>query len=489
MNEHIFATCRHAAGLVQSLAVGSLLAACAVAGPNFVPPAAPALGSYTPADPNRADAGDAEASQSITSGTVSEAWWRAFGSAALDRIVDLALANSPTLESAKANLAQAGEAVSAAKGGRYPQIGIDAGIGRGSQSGARTAAGAVNDSTVGPTLTYGLDAFGATSRRIEQAEALADYQRAQSLASTLAVTSTVVQQVIDLASAIEQAHALQDIIAADRRNLELVQVSVAAGKSAGLDALTAESQAASDRALLPPLLQQAGAARHALAVLVGKASAEWSAPDFDFDTLAMPRDLPLSLPSELVHRRPDIQAAEAQLHAASAGIGIASAQLYPSITVNASWTAAATGGALFANPSSVWDVAVGLVAPVFNGGTLRAQRAAAVDAYAAQLGTYRQTVLQAFSQVADVLDSLGNDASLLAAQRKALDVAQATLELSQQSFQAGQISFLQIIEVQRLYQQARLGYVRAKAQRYADSLQLFVAMGGAMPVAPAVPPN
>lgn len=245
--------------------------------------------------------------------------------------------------------------------------------------------------------------------------------------------------------------------------------------------LTAESQLASDRALLPPLLQQASVARHAIAVLVGKESANWSAPDFDFGTLVLPSELPLSLPSDLVRHRPDIQATEAQLHAANAAIGIASAQLYPNITLTASWTAASAGGALFANPSHLWDIAADLVAPVFNGGTLQAQRNAAVDAYAAQLGTYRQTVLQAFAQVADVLQALANDAALLEAQRKALDVAQSTLDLTQQSYQAGQASFLQIIEAQRLYQQARLGYVRAKAQRYLDTLQLFVALGGAQP--------
>jgi len=216
-------------------------------------------------------------------------------------------------------------------------------------------------------------------------------------------------------------------------------------------------------------------------VLVGSTAADWAAPDFDFVLLALPAELPLTLPSDLVRRRPDIEAAEAQLHATSAGIGIASAQLYPSITLNASWTEAAVGGGLFANSSSVWDVAAGLVAPVFNGGTLRAQRDAAVDAYAAQLGTYRQTVLQAFAQVADALQALSNDAALLDAQRKALNAAQATLDLTQQSYQAGQTSFLQIIEAQRLYQQARLGQVRAKAQRYVDTLQLFVALGGSPP--------
>jgi NodT family efflux transporter outer membrane factor (OMF) lipoprotein len=456
-----------------------LLVGCASVGPDFVAPAAPTISRYTADDPVRTEAGRAEISQRITSGAdVPRAWWRTFRSPALDTVVELALSDSPTLQTAQATLAQANEVLRATQGGRYPQVAIDASAVRGNQGSGR-AAGVVNSSSAGPVMSYELDAFGATARRIEQADALTHYQRAQVNASVLTLSSSVVLQVISLASALEQTRAVQDIIAADERNLELVRISATAGRSAGLDVLTAESQLASDRTLLPPLLQQASTARHALAVLVGKASSEWTAPDFDFVTLALPPDLPLSLPSELVHRRPDIQAAEALLHAANAAIGIATAQLYPSITLTASWTAASIGGTLFSNASSIWEIAAGLVAPVFNGGALKAQRAAAVDAYAAQLGIYQQTVLLAFGQVADALQALSNGASLIDAQRRALDAAQATLDLTQQSYQAGQTSFLQIIEAQRLYQRARLGYVLANSQRYIDSVQLIVAMGGA----------
>ena len=183
----------------------------------------------------------------------------------------------------------------------------------------------------------------------------------------------------------------------------------------------------------------------------------------------------------MLRQRPDIRAAQAQLHAASAAIGVASAQLYPSLTLNASWSALSSGDALFANPSGVWTVAADLSAPVFNGGALRAQRDAAVAAYAAQLASYRQTLLLAFAQVADLLQALSHDAALVEAQHKALDAAQTTQDLTQQGFEAGQADFLQVIEAQRQYQQALLGYVRAKAQRYADSVQWFVAMGAEDP--------
>ena len=295
---------------------------------------------------------------------------------------------------------------------------------------------------------------------------------------SLTLAGGVVQQALALASALEQTRAVQQIIAVDQHNLELVQVAQAAGKSAGLDVLTAESHVASDRALLPPLQQQASVARHALAVLVGQTPSQWQAPDFAFAALTLPQELPLSLPSDLLRQRPDLRAAEAQLHAASAAIGIASAQLYPSLTLNANWSAVSSGGALLANPASVWTIAADLVAPLFNGGTLRAQREAAVAAYAGQLGSYRQSLLLAFAQVADSLQALAHDAALVDAQHKALEAAQATLDLTQQSFEAGQSDFLQVIEAQRQYQQALLGYVRARAQRYADTAQWFVALGG-----------
>jgi NodT family efflux transporter outer membrane factor (OMF) lipoprotein len=482
MNERPFAMPARKTALAQSAVMASLLAGCAAVGPDFVAPAAPALTRYTSDDPTRTDAGSAEVGQRIAIDTaMPAAWWQAFESPDLDATVGLALANSPTLETALATLAQARQNVTAARGALYPQLAVDASAGRGNLNSGRSASGAVNASAITPSASYSLDAFGATARRIEQTEALADVQQAQWQAARLSLASGVVLQAIALAAAIEEARAVQDIIAADQRNLELVQVSAAAGKSAGLDVLTAESQLAGDRALLPPLLQSASAARHALAVLAGKAPVEWTPPAFDFASLALPRELPLALPSQLVRHRPDIQAAEAQLHAANAAIGVATAQLYPSITLTAQWTAAAgSGGALFASPFNLWGIAAGLVAPVFSGGTLSAQRDAAIDAYAAQLGTYRQTVLQAFGQVADALAALSNAAALLDAQRKALDAAQATLDLTQQSFEAGQASFLQIFAAQRLYQQARLGYVQAKSQRYADSAQLFVAIGGAV---------
>jgi NodT family efflux transporter outer membrane factor (OMF) lipoprotein len=465
------------------------LSGCAV-GPDFVRPAAvdDREARYTASDPVTLGAESEPAIQTVRSGaTVPARWWNAFGSAALDRLVGETLAGSPTLEAARATLAQAEEALVVARGPYYPQVTVAGSATRGT---ARAGTSGLNEFSVGPAVSLTPDLFGATARRLEQAAALADLQRAQYAAAYLALTGNTVLQSIALAAGNDQIGAVNDIIALDLRNLDLVQVSAEAGKASRLDVLTAQSQLASDRALLPPLQQQASVARHALTVLAGQTAARWSPPTFDLDTLFLPRELPLALPTQLVRSRPDIAGAEAQLRAANAAVGIATAQLYPNLTLNASWTSiAGTPGGLFSAGTNVWNLAADLLAPVFSGHALQAQRAAAVDAYAAQLANYRQTVLQAFGQVADVLEALQHDAALLDAQRKALDSARAVVDLTQQSYEAGQASLLQLLDAQRQYQQARLGYARSRSQRFADAAQLFIAMGGAAPLAASGEPS
>jgi NodT family efflux transporter outer membrane factor (OMF) lipoprotein len=460
-------------------ALALFLAGCAV-GPDFVRPPAPASTRYTPQDATGFDAGDGETRQGVAAGRrPQDRWWQAFESSDLDRLVESVLEANPTLESARATLAQAGETVAAARGGWYPQVNLAAAASRSGPTVANPPAVIANERSIGPTVGFVPDVFGGTARRVEQASALREYQQAELDATCLSLAGDTVLQAIGVASAKEQLRAAQDIVSADLRNLELVRISMTAGRTANLDVLTAESQLAADWALLPPLRQQAAAAQHALALLAGRTNDAWTPPDFDLGALALPQDLPLTLPSELVRRRPDIVAAEAQLHAANAAIGIATAQLYPNLTLDASWSAQSIhSGSLFSDSANVWSIAASLLAPVYDAGVLRAQRAAARDAYAAQLGAYRQAVLQAFAQVADNLQALQNDADLLDAQRKALAAAEATLDLTRQSYEAGQASLLQILEAHRLYQQSRLGYVRAKAQRYLDTTRWFIGLGG-----------
>lgn len=465
-------------------AVALLLAGCAL-GPNFSRPAAPAVKGYTASGvPKLLAPGAKETTQRLILGEkISGDWWQMFHSRPLDTVVRRAIADNHSLAAAKATLAQSREVVNAALGVLYPRIDLGASAARQNVSGAHQgngSGGPVFDLySVGPMVSYPLDLFGGARRYLEQQEALSLYQNYQLAAAYLTLTSNVVTQAINLAAARAEIGAAEEIIASDQRNLDLVRLEVEAGKVAETDLLTAVSQLASDRTLLPPLRQQESVARHALSTLVGETPAGWSPPNFDLGTFALPEALPVSLPSSLVRQRPDILAAEAELHAASAAIGVATAELYPQISLSASLSQNALSvGRLFSGASTLWSVAADLTAPIFHGGTLEAQWRAAIDAYHAALATYQQTVLQAFQQVADVLQALAHDAELIQAQSRALDAAKASLALNRESYAAGRTSIINLLDAERLYQQALLGYLKAESQRYADTVQLFAAMGG-----------
>jgi NodT family efflux transporter outer membrane factor (OMF) lipoprotein len=332
---------------------------------------------------------------------------------------------------------------------------------------------------VGPTANYTLDLFGGTRRRIEQQTALADFQRDQLDAAYLTLTGNTVTQAIQLAAIRAQQKALSDILDIDRQNLELVRKERQAGAVPDSDVVSAGSHLAADETLQPELDQQLSVTTHALAVLLGQAPGDWLPPDFDLTALTLPSELPVSLPSGLVHQRPDILAAEAQLHAVSAQIGVATAQLYPNITLSAGISAASlNGGNLFSAGGLAWSIAAGLTQPVFDGGMRQAERRAALAAFGASAADYQQTVLLALGQVADILQALAHDAHLLAAQKRALDLASESVSLQRINYRKGGVGILSLLDAQRQYQRALLGYVRVQAQRYLDTIQLLVAMGG-----------
>ncbi|RZF24530.1 efflux transporter outer membrane subunit [Paraburkholderia sp. UYCP14C] len=460
----------------------TMLGSCAV-GPDFSKPATSLEAGYRSTPITLPGAGPTSPQQHLQFGEeIVGEWWSLFRSRELDDTLSLTVANSPTLDTARATLAQAQQAILVARGGYFPQVDLNAGAQRervsvdGFGSAAHTS-GTIF--TIGPAVSYEADLFGRVRREVEENTALAEVQRYALAAAWLTLTGNAVNTAITGASAREQLRAVQDIIALDQHNLELVEIERSVGRAARTDVLTAQSLLAADVALVPPLKQQLSAAHDALAILAGKTPAEWAAPRFDFAMLVLPVELPVTLPSALVRARPDILAAEAQLHAASAAIGVATAELYPSITLSASWTQqAAHMGPLFDSANGLWSLAAGLTAPLFHGGALRAQRQEAIYAFDAQLGIYRQTVLAAFGQVADTLKALEHDAEEIAAQRAALDSAQATLALSQESYRVGSASLLDVLVAQRLYAQARIGYAKATGQRYLDTAQLFEATGG-----------
>ncbi len=333
--------------------------------------------------------------------------------------------------------------------------------------------------SIGPTVSYALDVFGGTKRLVEERAAQSEYQAYQLDAAYLALTGNVATQAIQIASLRAQLKTIEDILDNDAQNLKLVQKSFDEGAGTKVDVLSAQSQLENDRTLLPPLRQQLSVARHMLSILVGKAPGDWSPPDFDLTQLTLPSELPTSVPSALAHERPDIRAAEAELHVASAAVGVATANLFPNIALSAGLSQEQTNlGHLFVPQATVWDFAANLSAPILRGGTLEAERRAAEDAYKSALATYRETVLQSFGQVADVLEALAHDEEEIAAQRQAVDTADASLKLTRLSYGAGNVGVLQVLDAERLYQQARMGFVRADAQRYLDTTQLYLALGG-----------
>lgn len=457
------------------------LTACAV-GPDFQTPGAPAVKQYTHEKiPERFSAGAKEPVQELAPGkAISQQWWQLYHSARLNQLVDEAIAQNPDLEAARATLLQSQQVLRQASGGYLPRLDLNASAQRrGGNSMSSVSAGTINLYSVGASVSYDLDLFGANRRRVEQAAALVDKQHYQLAAAYLTLTGSAVNQAIDIAAIRLQLKAVEDIISDDEHNLKLVQLKYQAGKAAQKDVLTAQSQLANDRVQLPPLKQQLSVARHAMAVLVGRFPGQWAAPDYDLEEFALPTSLPISVPSSLVRQRPDILAAEAQLHADSAAIGVAASQLYPNIQLSASMGYDSLSSAnLFQTSNRFWNVVAGLTAPIFHGGELAAQKQAAVYAFQASAANYRQTVLTAFAQVADLLRALEHDAELVAAQKHAMDTSFESLRLQRLSYEAGKADLLQLLDAERAYQQARLGYLRAEAQRYRDSTELFLAMGG-----------
>jgi NodT family efflux transporter outer membrane factor (OMF) lipoprotein len=454
-----------------------MLAGCTV-GPEFKSPPPPAVASYRAGtEPSR--------SQFDLGAPVAPDWWTVFGSADLNKLIQQSVVGNQTLVGATASLEQAQELANAATGNRYPQVSLSAGALR-QQYGAQflgpfnlpafTAFG------VGPSVRYVLDYDGAQLRADERQLALAQYQRYQLDAAYLALTGNVVMQVITLATTTDQINAVQRLIDADAHNLALVTTAYEAGSVSKVDVLTAQSQQAADETLLPPLRQTLSLARHLLAVLAGRTPAASPVPGFRLDQLQLPASLPVSLPSQLVHDRPDILAAEAQLHAATAAVGVATANLYPTIALSASASQQSLHPEeLFNAASSAWGLIANLTAPLYDGGTLRAERRATLAALRGSSANYKQTVLEAFRQVADLMDALDHDAQLVSAQDGARATAQNSLELARESYAAGNSGILAVLDAQRLLDQAQIGLIQARGQRYQDGAQLLLAMGGWKP--------
>ncbi|HKR89750.1 MAG TPA: efflux transporter outer membrane subunit [Phenylobacterium sp.] len=471
---------------VRLAAAASVLAlgGCMTVGPNFKRPEAPAGAAGS----GYAMAGDPAAPGVSLSPDVRAAgpWWQAFGSPELDAVVRQALADSPTLAEANATLQRAQAQHRAARGQQMPQADLTAGYNReriNIQAFGFTGFGAgitnptINLYSVGGAVAYDLDLFGGRRRTTEEAGARAEYEARRADAAYLSLSGNVALQVMRIASLRAELAAVEAIIADDQRVLDLVRKAERAGGEAPAAIDTATAQLAEDEALAPPLNRDLEAARHQLALLVGKSPSEWSPPDFDFAKMSWPGSIPVSLPSSLIRTRPDILAAEADLHAATAAIGVATANLYPDIRLSANLTQSAIDPSDLFNShlASGWAIGPGLTVPIFHGGTLRAQKQAAEAEARAALARYQQTVLRAFTEVADLLAALGTDQQSIAALQRAVVSAEASARNAQTAYSLGGGTLLQVTDAQRQLSRTRRSLVAAQGQMYADLVQLYAA--------------
>ena len=424
-----------------ALAVAAVLAGCAV-GPDFKAPEAPPVadpsrpytGAPLPAATASAPGTGGASQQFVTGQDIPALWWQMFHSEPLDRLIRSALTQSPTLAAAQAALREAAENYNASAGSRLlPQV-------SGSAGATRERAGQFTTGVPGGnvfelynasvSVSYTVDAFGATRRGLEGLQAVIDYQRYQVEAAYLALTANLVTTAIQEASLRAQIEATRSVVAAEEKALGVVETQARLGAVALSNVLAQRAQLAQTRATLPNLQKQLVQTRNQLAVYAGRLPSDDGLPEFTLESLHLPEQLPISVPSELLRQRPDVRASEALLHEASAQIGVATANLYPQISLSGSLgSQSLSADKLFSAGTAFWSLGANLLQPIFNGGALQADRRAAVAAFDQARAQYRQTVLTAFQNVANTLHALELDAEALRVQAEAEALARQQLAL------------------------------------------------------------
>jgi NodT family efflux transporter outer membrane factor (OMF) lipoprotein len=464
-----------------------LMAGCAV-GPDFKKPAVPVVGDYTDhplattvATTNIAG-GEA---QSFAKGSdLAGDWWTLFHSQPLNDLIELALTNNPDLKAAQSALTVARENVLAQRGVYFPSVAGSFSATRQKQAG--TLAPVPNSNTFQYNLftpqvsvSYSPDVFGLNRRTMESVQAQEQSVRFQMIAAYTTLTANVVVTAIQAAAVQAQIDATRQLVDLNSNMVEILRYQYTKGYAGRLDVVAQESQLAQVNATLPPLLKQSVQLRDLLAVLAGRFPNQSPAEKFELSSLQLPVEIPVSLPSQLVAQRPDVLQAEANLHAASAQIGIAIANRLPNITLTAdAGSTALSLDKVFSSGTGFWGLGAAATVPLFQGGQLLHQERAAKAAFTQAAEQYRSTVLTAFQNVADTLAALEQDAEGLKAAATAAEDAQETLDLSQRQWKDGYTSYLALLSAEQAYQQARINLVQAQANRYADTAALFQALGG-----------
>ncbi len=464
------------------------LTGCAV-GPNYRHPAPPDVTLTPQALPAATAQADGMAQRFAPGADIAGDWWHLFQSPQLDTLIGGALQNNPSLAAAQATLLEAEENVRAAQGGLLPSLSASAGVQRDQSSSASLAGfgtGGGNATLPAYTLyntslsvSYAPDVFGGTRRQIESLAAQAEYQRWQLEAAYLTLTANIVTAAVNEASLNAQIEATQELIADERQLLTILQTQVNLGGVAQAQVLQQQATVAQQEATLPPLQSQLAQAQNQLAAYAGEFPGNFHLQSFTLDDLTLPADIPVSLPSAIVAQRPDIAAAAAQLHEASANVGVADANMLPQFTLSAQiGHEALTTGSLFTPQTLLWNLVAGVTQPIFEGGTLSAKRKAALAGLQVAGAQYQSTVISAFQNVADALSALQYDSDSLAAAQAARDAAAQSLNVTQAQYKLGGQPFSSVLTAEVTYQNALVAAVKAKAARLSDTAALYQALGG-----------
>lgn len=472
---------------IALVSCGLALDGC-TAGPDFHVPPPVADSTYTqaplPSATQHSEGPGGAAQHFVPAESIGGGWWQAFGSADLDRLVQIALQNSPTLTEARERLEQARQDYRAQVGGtRYPQFDGSLNVTREKVNPAAFGIGSFIGNTTPPPFTlyeaqvnvsYSLDLAGTNRRTLEGLAAQVDYQQYELDAARLTLAGNVVTAAIHRASLAAQIDLTERILSEQTHQREITEQRYRAGGIAENDLLSQRSQVEQTRASIPPLRVQLAQADHQLAVYLGRTPAQGTPPLPQLNALKLPTEVPLTLPASLARQRPDIRASEALLHQASANVGVARANLFPKITLTAS---DGPDGTSLPNLVNIWSVGAGLTQPLFHGGQLRARLRSAEHAYQVAAATYQGTILQGLQQVADSLRALEEDAETLAAREQADRDAAASADVAVRRYQAGGLSQLSLLDTQRQELQTALDRTLAQAQRLSDTAALYQALG------------
>ena len=461
------------------------LAGCTL-GPDFVRPEVAADAGYSTHNLTttaRADIDAGGAAQRLIAGMdIPGQWWTLFRSPELNALVEEALRANPDISAAQAALRQANEQVYVDQASLFPVL--NGNLSKTRQKVSGTTSGTASSpiltlSSASLSVSYAPDVFGGTRRQIESSTAQAEYQRFQLEATYLTLSTNVVNTAVSLASLRDQIAATGQIIQLQSDQLDLLQAQRRLGAIADTDVLTQQTALAQTRATLAPLQKQLAQTRNQLMAYLGRFPYQDKGERFNLASLHLPQELPVSLPSAIVEQRPDVRSAQAQLHEASANIGVAVANQLPQFSITGSLgSTVASGSTLFSAGSGVWSLAGAIAQPLFDAGALEHRKRAALAAYDQSAAQYRGTVLAAFQDVANALRALEADAEALKQQVAAEQSAQASLALVQAQYRLGAVAYINLLTAQQTYQNTVLSRVQAQAVRYSDTAALFQALGG-----------